>query len=312
MPYNYIEDKSEDNWLDKLLAPTMNLAGNAPLSKSSTPAKPMNPIVKEALMKKITPQRAPAAELPAVEPEMQGESAPAYDAQADFESQKVSPLAVLASGLGDAFAGRAPSREWADKLDKTTYEQTVSKSMKDAENSEKIRQYDEDRLFKNKELAKKIRQFGIEQALKRDELGLKNKELTPKTASDKKTANALNSADKKRINDAQGAYEGIKDMAAALNNGDFTFSPIGDNNFTNARSRFIESFGRLQSGGAISADEVENFKNLVPKSTDSREMQQLKLNKLEEQVSRVMSQLGQEMSRPATAADSNKKYSWED
>ena len=79
-------------------------------------------------------------------------------------------------------------------------------------------------------------------------------------------------------NAAMGA-KAIRDMRAALSNGDNTFSIIGDNDFTESQRRAAEAFGRIQSGGAINKDEEERFLAMGPNVFDSAEMQQKKLNK---------------------------------
>lgn len=78
------------------------------------------------------------------------------------------------------------------------------------------------------------------------------------------------------------ARNGLEDMKKAFAGGSNTFSLIGDNDFTEARNRFIEGLGRLQSGGAITDDEVKNFKNLIPHVTDSRAIQLKKLQSMSE------------------------------
>ena len=80
---------------------------------------------------------------------------------------------------------------------------------------------------------------------------------------------------------AKEALQAVQGMAQALHAGDNTFSIIGDNEFTRNSAWFDEALGRMQSGGAITVDEIKNFKKLRPRATDSSEMQRKKLVELE-------------------------------
>ena len=105
-------------------------------------------------------------------------------------------------------------------------------------------------------------------SLQERELGLKGKK-------------PLNESQQKTVNYASATLTGVNDMRAALKSGDNTFTIMGDNNFTEARRRAAENFGRLQSGGAVNKDEEARFIEMLPKWTDSPEMQERKLAKLE-------------------------------
>jgi hypothetical protein len=98
---------------------------------------------------------------------------------------------------------------------------------------------------------------------------------------DMKGKKPLNEGQQKTVNYASATLTGLNDMRSALKSGDNTFSVVGDNNFTEARRRAAENFGRLQSGGAISKDEEARFIDMLPTWTDSAEMQERKLAKLE-------------------------------
>ncbi len=52
---------------------------------------------------------------------------------------------------------------------------------------------------------------------------------------------------------------------------------FGDTPYTVAQNLLIENIGRLQSGGAIGAEEVQNFKNLLPRPSDTSDIQKQKL-----------------------------------
>lgn len=107
-----------------------------------------------------------------------------------------------------------------------------------------------------------------EYGLKKQELGLKGNKPLGESAQ-------------KTVNYASATLAGLADMRSALKSGDNTFSVIGDNNFTEARRRAAENFGRLQSGGAISKDEEARFVDMLPTWKDSPEMKERKLAKLE-------------------------------
>ncbi len=88
---------------------------------------------------------------------------------------------------------------------------------------------------------------------------------------------ALSGTDKARYDNALMALKGIDDMAAALDNGQNTFSVVGDNDYTAASRRATEAYGRMQSGGAINKEEESRFEKTLPGLTDSKEIQRKKL-----------------------------------
>lgn len=93
-------------------------------------------------------------------------------------------------------------------------------------------------------------------------------------------AQGLNSGDKQRLDNVRMAFQEVGNMASALPNNN-TFSLIGDNDFTLARTKFEEALGRMQTGAAITKDEENRFKKMAPTAMDSAEMQQKKLAQLE-------------------------------
>lgn len=93
---------------------------------------------------------------------------------------------------------------------------------------------------------------------------------------------ALGSEEKKQVGFIHGGYAALQDMKSALDKGAKTYSFWGDNEFTEARTRMAEMFGRMQSGGAISKDEEKRFLGMLPKFTDSDDMRVLKLNNMME------------------------------
>lgn len=107
----------------------------------------------------------------------------------------------------------------------------------------------------------------------------------------------LNTTEKQVYNLANEGLKASTDMRNALANGDNTFSLVGDNNYTEAMRRFAENYGRLQSGGAINKDEEERFLKMAPGVTDSKEMQQRKLEKMEQMFRARLESLGIDSSK---------------
>jgi hypothetical protein len=65
------------------------------------------------------------------------------------------------------------------------------------------------------------------------------------------------------------AMDEIQTMRRILEKGGDKVSFYGDNPFTRARARAVESFGRGNSGGAIGDQEVKNFKGMLSAITDT-------------------------------------------
>lgn len=99
----------------------------------------------------------------------------------------------------------------------------------------------------------------------------------------------LGATEKQRLDNAKLGLISVNGMEAALKGGQNTFSLIGDNDFTQQRTLFEESLGRMQSGGAISKEEEIRFKKMAPTPWDSHEIQMKKLAQLK---SEMISRLG--------------------
>ena len=110
----------------------------------------------------------------------------------------------------------------------------------------------------------------------------------------------LSGEDKKRFDNIEMGSLAIKEMKDALDKGESTFSLIGDNNFTFARSRWEEAIGRMQSGGAINDEEAKRFRKLVPDALDSKLMQQKKLETMGAELERRKKTLGMDASDLST------------
>lgn len=99
---------------------------------------------------------------------------------------------------------------------------------------------------------------------------------------------ALSGTDKARFDNALMVAKAIDEMGASLDNGEDTFSLVGDNNYTEAERKAAEAYGRMQSGGAINKEEEERFLKMLPRATDSKEIQRKKLlSQRDEMISRL-------------------------
>jgi len=198
------------------------------------------------------------------------------------------------AGLGASMAGRAPSTalDYFDKRKEAIDAATVGafdKASKDQ--SDRVAEYlknkyamdlrsqerKEDQSFEmQKERAKQG--FEMQKELKKEQ-----EKLNPE-----KRLASMSGTDKARFDNAMMVLKSIDDMSGALGKGSNTFSIIGDNPYTEAERRAAEAFGRMQSGGAINKDEEERFLKMLPRATDSAQMQKQKLeNQKNEMISRL-------------------------
>lgn len=91
----------------------------------------------------------------------------------------------------------------------------------------------------------------------------------------------------KRLDNVRMAAGALGDLEGALNKGvsarpDMLAGVIGDNEFSEAATRFAEAIGRMQSGGAITKDEESRFLRLIPKYNDSDEIRKQKIQSMKE------------------------------
>lgn len=98
------------------------------------------------------------------------------------------------------------------------------------------------------------------------------------------SAKPLSAEAQQRYDNATMALKGVQEMRKALKAGQNTFSVIGDNEFTIGSQNFVEGLGRMQSGGAIGAEEQKRFENMRPKATDSAAIQMKKLDQAEKEL----------------------------
>lgn len=86
------------------------------------------------------------------------------------------------------------------------------------------------------------------------------------------------------------AVQGMADSLLALDQK--TFSMWGDNDFTQQRTLFEEALGRMQSGGAITKEEENRFKNMAPNFRDTPDIQRKKLKQLQGEMASRLNTLG--------------------
>lgn len=123
----------------------------------------------------------------------------------------------------------------------------------------------------------------VKEFLAAKELGLREKMATMRGQGGSGQAKPLAAEQQKNVSNSAMALTAIRDMRNALK-GNNTFSLVGDNDFTEARRRFAEGFGRLQSGGVIGPDELKNYEAMAPKATDSAKQQEDKLRRFEAEI----------------------------
>jgi hypothetical protein len=152
-----------------------------------------------------------------------------------------------------------------------------------------MKQQQAESSLKQQKLQAEIAQTSAETDLKKLDKEIKQNSIA-NVQSDpikNKLAN-LNASSKDQINKGVMGLKAVRSMREALNEGENTFSLIGDNKFTIALRNWEEAIGRLQSGGAISEDEGKRFRGMAPTKWDSAEIQKQKLNTMaDEMLSRI-------------------------
>lgn len=109
--------------------------------------------------------------------------------------------------------------------------------------------------------------------------------------TEKKLA-GLHTADKGRFDNLRFGLTALNQATSALNQGENTFSLVGDNPYTVAARQFEEALGRMQSGGAISKDEGVRFRAMLPGALDSPEVAAQKLASLQREFEGRLETLG--------------------
>lgn len=148
------------------------------------------------------------------------------------------------------------------------------------------KKYEEEMALKNQEMGLKEKEFGLRE---------RKQNLEEKTAMadlKKGPAKDLNAMQLQRLDNISMGINAVQGMKDALASGDWTVSPIGDNNYTMARRSFEEALGRMQSGGAINKEESARFRKMVPGPMDSSEIQQKKLQTMEAELASRAKNMG--------------------
>lgn len=121
----------------------------------------------------------------------------------------------------------------------------------------------------------------------------------------------LSGEDKKSLGNVMDARQAILDMNSAMKRGINKFSPVGDNLYTEARTRFVESIARLKSGAAISEKEFDIYTGMTPSTVDERNVVKRKMDRILSSVDQRFEILGFDpnefefkMDSVATALDS--------
>lgn len=181
--FDIIDESSDLNkaYLNTLqpLSPLMSQPGDAAtgdsiMSSTVSPEPKMNPMVKEALMKKLG-QTAPSTEMPKMPaPEMSN------TAESDYESGKVSPWLAFASGVGQTLQGKSPDLKWVDEQNKLVYDDTIGKLRLANKDAEEKRRFDAEMEYKNRALKENIAErrdrYNALRGEKADALTSKNKQ----------------------------------------------------------------------------------------------------------------------------------------
>ncbi len=149
--------------------------------------------------------------------------------------------------------------------------------------------------FKERELATKGAADPLAQEMKYERLDKMKRERAD--ADFKRTPEgklqSLSGEQKQRLDNAKLGLTSVQGMAQALlGQGQNTFSVFGDNDFTQQRTLFEEALGRMQSGGAITAEEADRFKEMAPTFRDSADIQRKKLVQLQNEMASRLGTLG--------------------
>ena len=218
-------------------------------------------------------------------------------------------------------------REKRHGVDARVYEYLAEKEQKTADGAATAaRQGDQQRLQSERDgamakdrLADNKRadsQFQATQGLQREKMDQDLALSQAKTKNDAAIKNptdftskikSLSAEQSKRLDNSAMALESIEDMKKALNEGSRTFSLVGDNVYTAARTRFEEALGRMQSGGAIQKDEATRFAGMVPTFKDDSAIAASKMQKMADEMAFRVKSLGFD---PAEVMAERKKSSY--
>lgn len=169
--------------------------------------------------------------------------------------------------------------------------------VQDTDSYKDVSQFMDPKKMMETEAASNV-EFEKQKQLRRMDQGFKEKENAmnrelelnkiAREESKKTDPRNLSGTDKARYDNALMVSKALDDMGQALDKGQNTFSMVGDNQYTAAERKAAEAFGRMQSGGAINKDEEKRFLAMLPRSTDSKEMQRQKIiDQRNEMISRL-------------------------
>lgn len=195
-------------------------------------------------------------------------------------------LPMLAGGLIGGLDTAVAAQEGANRA----VEAQAAADVAAAKQALEEKKLEEDTRLREKEI-------GIKQDKLNQDMALAQMSLTG--PGKKKELSAAASMDLGKIQSAQAALE---EMQAAMDAGENKFSIIGENPYTAAQKRFVEAFGRLQSGGAISEKEFELFKDLTPSSLDEEAIVKQKMESLRSDLAQRYENLTGEPSQLAQAS----------
>lgn len=198
------------------------------------------------------------------------------------------------AGLGATMAGRAPSTamDYFDKRKEAIDASTVGAFDKASkEQSDRVAEYLKNKYAMDLRQQERKEDRSFEMQKERARQGVEMQKEMAKQKLDqlsKQDPAKLSGTDKARFDNALMVLKNIDKMGGALDQGENTFSLVGDTPYTAAERMAAEAYGRMQSGGAISEDEEKRFMAMLPKATDSAEMQRKKLlDQKEEMISRL-------------------------
>lgn len=218
----------------------------------------------------------------------------AFEKQAN-DNESFNPLAEKNQAFRKGIEGQFPeiAKAYGDKWQHVTSADSnllfkpleLSETIKNR--AELARQREESSRLREESYQARLAEQEMRRQERQDAIDLKAEEENKKNTPEERIK-ALDTSGKARFDNALMVLKAIDEMGVALDNGDNTFSLVGDNAYSAASRRATEAFGRLQSGGAINKDEEKRFEKTLPMSTDDKKMQRHKLlTQREEMLSRL-------------------------
>lgn len=198
--------------------------------------------------------------------------------------------------VGAGIAGRDPMRVAETFNDMRLYQQRSDERQKQIDQAKKLMDPKSQESQRKRNLYNKVLGLPIPEDVSASDLedpvvlnSLKQQSIQAQMAKmpkqlgvaqakvEKQKERKLSQDERALLNNSALAYKALFDMEKAIKEGKSRSSILGDNEYTYAANRFVEGIGRMQSGGAIGPDEVENFKKLIPGRFDSDELSKQKI-----------------------------------